>query len=70
MKEVLESVINEMVSKGILWNEACCQFEKLFIIRALQESDGNVSGAADLMGVHRNTLSRKIREHGIDRHEL
>lgn len=70
MKQVLESVINEMVSKGILWNEACCQFEKLFIIRALQQSNGNVSGAADLMGIHRNTLSRKIREHKINRREV
>jgi excisionase family DNA binding protein len=30
-------------------------------------SGGNVSQAAELMGVHRNTLSKKIREHQIKR---
>lgn len=65
IRKVLEDVINEMVEKGIFWNEACAQFEKLFILRALQESNGNLSRAAEIMGVHRNTLSKKIKEHGI-----
>jgi DNA-binding NtrC family response regulator len=65
IKQVLEETIDEMVAKGIYWAEAVSQFEKLFILRALEESNGNLSRAAETMGVHRNTLSKKIREHGI-----
>ncbi len=36
IKDVLENVIDEMVSKGIFWHEAGSQFEKLFIIRVLR----------------------------------
>lgn len=65
IKDRLEEIIDEIVSKGIYWSEAVSQFEKLFILRSLQQSDGNLSRAAEIMGVHRNTLSKKIREHGI-----
>ncbi len=65
IKQILEEIIDEMVAKGIYWTEAVSQFEKLFILRALEESNGNLSRAAETMGVHRNTLSKKIREYGI-----
>ena len=65
IKQVLEEIIDEMVAKGIYWTEAVCQFEKLFILRALEKSNGNLSRAAETMGVHRNTLSKKLREHKI-----
>ena len=65
IKQVLEEIIDEMVAKGIYWTEAVSQFEKLFILRALEKSDGNLSRAAETMGVHRNTLSKKLREHKI-----
>ncbi len=65
IKDKLEEVIDEMVRKGIYWSEAASQFEKLFIIRALQDSNGNLSRAAGIMGVHRNTVSKKIRQHAI-----
>ncbi len=67
IKQVLEEIIDEMVAKGIYWTEAVSQFEKLFILRALEKSNGNLSRAAETMGVHRNTLSKKLREHGINR---
>jgi len=67
IKQVLEEVIDEMVGKGIFWTEAVSQFEKLFILRALEKSNGNLSRAAQTMGVHRNTLSKKLREHKIDK---
>ena len=67
IKEVLEELIDELVSKGILWSAAVAVFEKLYILRALRECRGNVSRASETIGVHRNTLSKKIREYGIDR---
>lgn len=67
VKEVLEFVVEEMVSNGIFWPEVLAQFEKLFILEALKKSGGSVHRAADLMGIHRNTMSKKLREHEIDR---
>ena len=66
IRDVLERVIDEMVSKGILWHEAGAQFAKLFIIRILRQQRGNVSKTAEVMNLHRNTLSKKVRLYSID----
>lgn len=70
LRDVLECLAGELVAKGILWQEAFSEFEKLFILRALQLSGGSIGKAANRMGVHRNTLARKIREYGIDRKSM
>lgn len=67
MKDVLESLVDEMVEKGILWKEARSQLEKLFLQKALCKAGGRVGEAAEIMGVHRNTVSKKIRAHRISR---
>ena len=51
-----------MVERGIRFPEATREFEKRFISRVLADSDGNLSKAADALGIHRNTLSRKMTE--------
>jgi DNA-binding NtrC family response regulator len=55
-----------MVDRGILLEEAVTEFEKKFIKRALERSNGNQSRAARLLGIHRNTLSRKVDAYRID----
>jgi two-component system nitrogen regulation response regulator NtrX len=40
-------------------------FEKRFIIRRLEEAEGNVSRAAELLGLERSHLYRKLRAYGI-----
>ncbi len=70
IKDKLEEIIGEIVSKGIYWSEATSQFEKLFIIRALQNSDGNLGRAAEIMGIHRNTIAKKVREYKIKKKAL
>ena len=67
LKDRLAEAIDEMVDNGIYWSEASAQFEKLFILKALAESEGNMSQAAQTMGVHRNTLSKKVREYKLRR---
>ena len=67
MNERLERLIEEMVTKGIRFSDASREFERRFISRALAEADGNLSKTADLLGMHRNTLSRKIAEHRLKR---
>ena len=56
-----------MLDKGILYDDARREFEKMFIARALQRSKGNLGDAAELLGLHRNTLARKIAEYRIKR---
>jgi DNA-binding NtrC family response regulator len=67
MRELLERLVDEMVSKGIRLDDAQREFEKRFITQALSSTSGNLSKAADLLGIHRNTLSRKIAEYRIRR---
>ena len=68
MRDQLESLVGQMVERGILFDEAVNEFEKRFIKRALDRSNGNQSRAARLLGIHRNTLSRKIGLYKIDQH--
>jgi DNA-binding NtrC family response regulator len=42
------------------------EMERQMIRRALRESGNNVTLAAERLGIHRNTLRRKIGEYGID----
>ena len=56
-----------MLDKGILYDDARREFEKMFISRALQRSKGNLGDAADLLGIHRNTVARKIAEYRLKR---
>jgi len=67
MKEQLERLVDEMVTKGVRYEDAHREFEKKFIAMALTKADGNLGRAADLLGIHRNTLSRKITEYRLRR---
>jgi DNA-binding protein Fis len=66
VKEMLESLVTEMIDKGILLDEAVNVLEKKFIQTVLTQTRGNQSRAAEVLGVHRNTLSRKIGIHKLN----
>jgi Fis family transcriptional regulator, factor for inversion stimulation protein len=67
LKEQLERIIEEMVNRGVRYDDAQREFEKRFIARVLLKADGNLCEAADLLGMHRNTLSRKLSEYHLRR---
>lgn len=67
MKDQLEALIAQMVDRGILLEEAIADFEKKFIKRVMDAALGNQSRAAQILGIHRNTLSRKLEEHKLER---
>jgi Fis family transcriptional regulator len=67
LKEQLERIIDEMVNRGVRYDDAQREFEKKFIARVLVKADGNLCEAADLLGMHRNTLSRKLSEYHLRR---
>ena len=66
MKDQLEALINRMIENGIQYPEAVTEFEKRFIQRMLEKNGGNQSKTAQALGIHRNTLSRKREELGLD----
>jgi DNA-binding NtrC family response regulator len=67
LKEQLERLVDEMVSRGVCFEDARRELEKKFISHALAKSQGNLCQAADLLGIHRNTLSRKMAEYHLRR---
>lgn len=66
MKDQLEALINQMVEQGVAYEDAVAEFEKRFIKRVLERASGNQSRAARELGIHRNTLSRKIEDFKLD----
>ncbi len=67
MREQLDSLIEEMVDKGIRYPDAQREFERRFIARVLDRQDGCLLKTAKVLGIHRNTLSRKLVEHRLKR---
>ena len=60
MRSKLEALINEMLEGQILLDEAVGEFEKLYIQKALQRNQNHLSRTAAILGIHRNTLSKRV----------
>ena len=65
MREQLDSLVQQMLDRGVRYEDARREFEKVFITRALQRSNGCLGDAAELLGIHRNTVTRKMTEYKI-----
>ncbi len=66
MNAGFETLIDHLVEAGFFLEEAVEILEKGMIDRALRRTQGNQSEAAKALGIHRNTLLRKMLEFGID----
>jgi DNA-binding NtrC family response regulator len=66
VKDQLEALVNQMIDHGILFGDAVSEFEKRFIKQMLEKNNGNHCKTAHALGIHRNTLSRKVRDLGLD----
>ena len=62
MHKLLDQLVSEMVTRGIHYTDAQREFDKRFISCVIEKSDGNLCKAADVLGVHRNTLTRKVKD--------
>lgn len=60
MRKQMEALIDEMLNGQILLDEAISEFEKLYIEKCLERNKGHISKTADVLGKHRNTLSKRI----------
>ena len=56
----LESLIDEMLEGHILLDEALCEFEKLYIKKAMARHKQHISNTAAILGIHRNTLAKRV----------
>lgn len=62
MNKLLDQLVTEMVARGVHYEDARREFDKRFIAKVIDDADGNLCRAAETLGVHRNTLARKIAE--------
>jgi DNA-binding NtrC family response regulator len=60
----------EQINYALPLREAREQFERLYLLQKLQETNGNVGKAAKLAGMERTHLYRKLRSLGIDTKQL
>ena len=65
MKDQMERLITQMVDSGLFFQDAVSEFEKRYIRRVLEVHRGNQSQAAKTLGIHRNTLGRKMEEYSL-----
>jgi DNA-binding NtrC family response regulator len=66
VKKQLEALITEMIDGGIPFEQARYEFEKKYIQAALSRAKGNQTRAARMLGIHRNTLNRKVQIHRLN----
>jgi len=48
------------------FRDARAEFEKQYLIRKIKENDGNITRTAEIIGLERSYLHRKIKSYGID----
>ena len=65
MKEKFEGLVEQLLGAGIFLEEAIEILERSMIGRSLERSNGNQSAAAKQLGIHRNTLQRKMVEYSL-----
>ena len=63
----LEKLVEEMIDHDVRFADAVSEFEKRFIARVLGRCDGSLTRTADILGLHRNSLTRKMAAYKIKR---
>lgn len=66
MKESFDSLVNYLMDAGLFLEQAVEILEKSMIEHSLLSTGANQSEAAKLLGIHRNTLQRKMVGYEID----
>ena len=66
MKENFDAVVDHLVGNGFFLEEAVELLERTMIERALERTKGNRCAASKVLGIHRNTLQRKIEDYQIE----
>jgi len=67
MRDQLEKLIGEMLDGHILLPEALAEFEKIYIEKALERNGSHLAKTAQVLGIHRNTLSKRVNGYSAPR---
>ena len=70
MRARLEALIDEMLDGHILLAEAVNEFERLYIKKALSRNQQHLSKTAQALGIHRNTISKRVADQPKTRRPL
>jgi transcriptional regulator with PAS, ATPase and Fis domain len=70
MRARLEALIEEMLDGHILLAEAVNEFEKLYIKTALARNKEHLSNTAKALGIHRNTVSKRVADYQKEKRPL
>jgi DNA-binding protein Fis len=63
MRHMMEELVSELVHMEIPLEIAKRELERLYLEKVLEAHGGNQSAAARKLGMHRNTLSKKLDQH-------
>ena len=66
MKETFDGLIDHLLQGSFFLPEAIELLERNMIQRALEQSKGNQCAASKQLGIHRNTLQRKMKEYDLE----
>ncbi len=66
MKDNFEGLVQRLLNGGVFLEEAVEILERGMIEGALGRNAGNQSAASKQLGIHRNTLQRKMQEFGLE----
>ena len=67
MKQSFDRLVDDLMDCGFFLEQAVEILERTLIARTLERTGGNRSAASKLLGIHRNTLQRKIAEFKLER---
>ena len=70
MRRELDSLVTQMHSSGVSYEDAVREFKKQYLREVLMANRGNQCKAAEELGMHRNTLSRTMADLGLDLAEV
>ena len=70
MRRELDSLVTQMHSSGIGYEDAVREFKRQYLREVLIAHRGNQCKAAEELGIHRNTLSRTMAELGLSLTEI
>ena len=70
MRRELDSLVTQMHSSGIRYEDAVRDFKRQYLREVLEAHRGNQCKAAEELGIHRNTLSRAMADLDLDLAEV
>lgn len=62
MHDIIKDKVNNYTKKGSLYNEVIGEAEKELLLSVLKKTEWNQVKAAEILGINRNTLNRKMKE--------